>query len=172
MHIFLMVLGTALFLAVCIGGLGLLIVGLPGTWLIVAATAVFAFATHGVSIPYWGVGVFFALAAGAEIFEVFVGAYGAKKYGGSKWAMVGAVVGGIGGVLLLSPILPVIGTIIGAFGGAFAGAFGLEYAVNRDIRQAKASGFGALLGRLAAVAAKAGLSVAIIISAMLLIITG
>ena len=166
-----LVLGAILYFVICSSGLGMLIIGLPGTWLIVAASAVFALATDGAAIPWLAVILYALLSAAAEVFEALVGAWGAKKFGGSKWAMIGAIAGGILGAILFTAIVPVIGTLIGAFGGAFLGAFGLEYAVNRDFRQARSSGTGAFLGRIAAVVVKAGLAVAMIISSFVLLIT-
>ena len=170
MDTFWIVLGSILYFLVCIGGLALLIVSLPGLWVIVGASALFAWATGGM-IPWTAVLVYAVLALGSEVFDAVVGAWGTKKYGGSNWAMAGAIVGGIGGAILMSGIPPVLGSIIGAFGGAFLGAFGAEYAINRDFRQARKSGKGAFLGRLAAVVVKAGLAVAMIISSFVLIIT-
>ena len=166
----LLILGLILYAAACVGGLALLIVGLPGLWVIVVSSGVFAIATDGGAVPWAVVIVYVALAAGSEIFDVMVGAWGAKKYGGSKWAMAGAIIGGVGGAILLAGIPPVIGSIIGAFGGAFAGAFGLEYAINRDFRQARSSGTGAFLGRVAAVVVKAGLAVAMMVTSFVFII--
>lgn len=169
MSTLLFVLGTILYFLVCVGGLGLLIAGLPGTWLIVAASAVYAWQTHG-EIPWVAVVIFIILSLLAEVFEAVVGAWGAKKYGGTRWGMLGAITGGIAGAIILSGLLPVIGTIMGAFLGAFAGAFVLEYFSNRDFRQARRSGTGAFFGKLIAVVVKGGLAVAMIISAFALIV--
>jgi len=171
MHGFWLVAISILYFIVCIGGVGLLILGLPGSWVIVGASAVFAWVGHGATIPWAAVIVYTLLSAGAEIFEVAVGAWGTKKYGGSRWAMLGAIIGGIAGAILLGGLFPLIGGIIGAFGGAFAGAFALEYAVNKDFRQAKSSGKGAFLGRLAAVVVKASLAVSMMITSFVLLIT-
>jgi len=171
MYTFYLIAGSVLYFIICIGGLALLILGLPGLWVIVGASAVFAWVTHGAAIPWVAVIVYALLCVGAEIFEAVVGAWGTKKYGGSRWAMAGAIFGGIAGAILLGGIFPVIGGIVGAFGGAFGGAFALEYAVNKDFRQAKSSGKGAFLGRLAAVVAKASLAVSMMITSFVLLIT-
>jgi len=168
---FWLVVASMIYFLVCLGGLALLIMGLPGTWLIVAAAAVFAWVSGGSAIPWAAVVVFILLSAGAEVFEAFVGAWGARKYGGSRYAMVGAIIGGIAGAVLLAGFPPVIGSVIGAFGGSFAGAFLLEYAVNRDFRKARSTGRGAMYGRIIAVVTKAGLAVAMIVSSFVLIIT-
>ncbi len=163
MHIFWLVLGAIVYFAVCIGGLLLLVIGLPGLWLIVVSSAVFAWATGGAAIPWAAVIVYGLLSAGAEIFEAAAGAWGTKKYGGSRWAMAGAILGGIVGAIFFS--------IIGAFAGAFLGAFAFEYASNQDFRQATSSGKGAFLARLVAVVVKASLAVSMMISSFVFIVT-
>jgi uncharacterized protein YqgC (DUF456 family) len=67
-------------------------------------------------------------------------------------------VGAIGGV----PV-PVIGTLIGAFAGSFAGAGLAELKQRGEVRAATHVATGALLGRMAAVATKAGVGCAVIV---------
>lgn len=164
----LLVLGTIFYFIVCGIGVLLVIVGLPGLWVIVGATAVYAWATHEIS--WTAFATFLILSLLAEVFEAVVGAWGAKKYGGTKWGMVGAVLGGILGAILLSPLLPLAGSIIGAFLGSFAGAFILEYMTDRDYQRARQAGKGAFLGKTAAVVVKMGLGVGIIISSFAIIV--
>ncbi len=84
--------------------------------------------------------------------------------------MLGALVGGITGALLLSPLLPIAGSLLGAFLGAFGGAFALEYLTDRDLYRAGRAGKGAFFGRVAAVVVKGGFAVAMIISSFVLIV--
>ncbi len=170
METFWLVFASIIYFLVCLGGLALLIVGLPGTWLIVAAALVFALISGGSAIPWLAVIIFGILSAAAEVFEAWVGAWGAKKYGGSRWAMAGAVIGGIAGAILLAGFPPVLGSIIGAFAGSFGGAFLLEYAANRDFRGARSTGKGAFYARIIAVVAKVALAIAMIVSSFVLII--
>jgi uncharacterized protein len=164
----LFVLGTILYFLVCIGSLALLVAGLPGLWVIVVSTGVYAWASHG-ELSWLTVAVFAVMALVAEVFEAIVGAWGTKKYGGSKWGMLGAIIGGLAGSIGLS-VLPVVGTLIGAFLGAFVGAFALEYIQDQDFRRARRSGTGAFMGKLVAVVLKGGLGVAMVISAFALIL--
>lgn len=168
MSTFLLVLGTIFYFLACIVGVLLLVIGLPGLWVIVGATLIYCLSTD--QIPGIWVAAYTGLAIVAEIIEFSVGAYGAKRYGGSKWGMLGAVGGSILGAILLSGIIPLVGTIIGAFLGAFLGALGLEYAVDRDFRRARESGKGAFYGKIAAVVVKGGLAVAMIISSAIIIV--
>lgn len=168
MHTVLFVVGTIFYFLVCLSGVLLTLVGLPGLWVIIGATAVYAWVTDEIS---WTVFViFFILSLFAEVFEAVVGAWGAKKYGGTKWGMLGAVLGGIAGAILFSPLLPVIGSIIGAFLGSFGGAFILEYMTDQDYRRARQAGKGAFLGKTAAIVVKMGLGAGMIISSFALIV--
>lgn len=168
MDVVLFILGTIFYFLICGIGLFLVILGLPGLWVIIGATALYAWTTGEISWSAFA--VFFILSLLAELFEAVVGAWGAKKYGGTKWGMLGAIMGGILGAILLSPLLPVVGSIIGAFLGSFGGAFILEYMTDRDYQRARQAGKGAFLGKTAAVVVKMGLGVGIIISSFALIV--
>jgi hypothetical protein len=134
------------------------ILALPGNWIIVAATAVFAFffSTPGEpGLSWWVVGIVAGLAALGELLEFAAGALGAAKHGGSRRGMllslVGAFVGSLWGAFLTLPI-PLVGPILGALGGgaagAFAGAFLGEVWAGKATDQSVAIGKGALVGRL------------------------
>src|SRR5205823_3073043 len=67
-----------------------------------------------------------ALALLGELFELWFGYGLARRYGGSKRAGWGALIGGLVGAIVGVPV-PIIGSVIGGFVGAFAGATLLEY---------------------------------------------
>src|SRR5436190_1634470 len=77
------------------------------------------------------------------------------------WLIVAAVVGAVVGV----PV-PVIGSVIGGFVGAFIGATLLEYSRSQVAGVAVRAGWGALLGRVAATAAKMTLGIVIAVVAV------
>lgn len=138
-----------LLLLLNLTGLGLAIVSLPGLWLMVGATAAFAWVTgFNVYVGWPGLITVLALAALAEIAEFLAGAAGTKQAGGSKRGMLGAIVGGIVGAIVLTPYFPVVGTIAGACLGSFAGAFAIETAIGREYGDAATIGVGAAKGRL------------------------
>ncbi len=66
--------------------------------------------------------------------------WGVKKYGGSRTAVWGSVLGALVGLVLLGPL----GIILGPFIGAVAG----ELLAKQDINQAVRAGIGTLLGFL------------------------
>ncbi|HEX6747684.1 MAG TPA: DUF456 domain-containing protein [Longimicrobium sp.] len=143
-----------------LAGLLLVPLGLPGTWLQVAAIGVFAYYTRWGG-PGWTVfGIALLLAVIAEVVEFILGGRFARKYGGSRRAGWGAILGGLIGAFVGIPI-PIIGSVIGAFIGAFVGAAVLEMTKNPEMRGAMRVGWGAFLGRLVAAAMKSAVSVLI-----------
>ena len=87
-----------------------------------------------------------ASAGGMEILEAIFGALLARQYGGSKWGMLGAMVGGTAGAIIGTPLMPVVGTFAGAFMGSFLGAMTFEFVQGKDHQRAIRVGFGAFLG--------------------------
>ncbi|HKG95231.1 MAG TPA: DUF456 domain-containing protein [Gemmatimonadaceae bacterium] len=141
--------------------------GLPGTWVMIVAAALYDYLVPGTNkigtAAIVGSGV---LAAIGEWFEFTLGAKYARKYGGSRRAGWGAIIGGIVGAFAGIPV-PVIGSMIGAFAGSFVGALLFEYTRGRDANVATRVAWGALIGRVAAVAAKS--AVGCVIAAWLLL---
>ena len=127
--------------------------GLPGTFImVVAAIAADYFAAAG--IGWIAIGIALALAVTAEVLEWTMSARFAQKYGGSKRAGWGAIIGGLIGAFMGIPV-PVIGSMIGAFAGAFVGALVAEYThPQADASSAIRVGTGALIGKAAATAIK------------------
>ena len=100
-----------------------------------------------------------------EVVESWLGFRVARRYGGSSRAGWGALVGGLVGAIVGVPV-PLIGSVIGGFMGAFVGAALFEYTRARHYETAAKAGWGAVLGRAAAAAAKIGLGVVIAVSAL------
>jgi len=143
--------------------LATVVVGLPGTWLIVVSTALVAWWQRG-DAAAGDEGMFsiatlvaiIVLAAVAELVEFLTGVVGSKRAGGTRWGSVGALVGGLAGAIaatFLIPI-PVLGSLIGACGGACLGAWGLELVGGRRIKESVNVGVGAGVGTLVGRVAK------------------
>jgi len=143
---------------------GLLLVpfGLPGLWVMLGAVTLYSYA-----LPLGGIGtgtiiVVAALAFLGELLEFVLTGRFVKRYGGSRRSGWGAVLGSIVGAIVGVPV-PVIGSLIGAFAGAFVGAWLAELTLRREMHAATRVATGALLGRMAAVATKAGVGCAVIV---------
>lgn len=148
----------AAFLLIAAIVLGLLMIpfGLPGTLIIFGAALCYYFLVPGGAIgvaTLVGVGVMMVV---AEVLEFMLAGRYAKKYGGSKRAGWGAIIGGMVGAFMGVPI-PIIGSVIGAFIGSFVGAFAFEWWGNRDHAVATRVAWGALVGRAVSAAMKVGI---------------
>jgi uncharacterized protein YqgC (DUF456 family) len=156
----------ALLLAVSASGIGLSLLGLPGLWLIVGAAAAYAWATHGAFIGLWGLVTLLAAATLSEVLEVALGGIAAKRAGGTKRAMIGAVTGGIvGGIVGTAAIpIPLVGTVAGACAGSFAGAFAVELLwVGKSTRDSFRVGSGAAAGRFVGLVVKTAIGAAMLL---------
>jgi uncharacterized protein len=149
------------------GVVGLLLIplGLPGLWVILLGILGYGYLTDFQTLSVWFLGLMIVLAILGEVFESWVGFSYAKKYGGSSRAGWGALVGGLVGAIMGVPI-PIIGSVIGGFVGAFAGAALFEYTRVKKLEGSAKAGWGAVLGRAAAVAVKTGIGVVMVVWAL------
>ncbi|HXT16257.1 MAG TPA: DUF456 domain-containing protein [Gemmatimonadaceae bacterium] len=141
-----------LLAAIALLGLVMIPFGLPGTLVMFCgALGYYLLVPGSISlISLIGLGV---LMAGAEGMDWVLTARFTKKYGGSRRAGWGAIIGGMIGAFLGVPV-PVVGSIIGAFAGAFVGAFVFEWSREGKHTTAARVAWGALIGRAAAAALK------------------
>src|SRR5438046_8805647 len=97
-----------LLLALLLAGLFISILGLPGVWLMIASAACYAWITGGLYIGKWVLITIFALALLSELVELVASSAGAKRAGGSRRAILGAIVGALlGGIFLTFIPIPV-----------------------------------------------------------------
>jgi uncharacterized protein YqgC (DUF456 family) len=150
-------------LLIILGGLvalPLTALGLPGLWAYLAAVGLWKLANDAAPISWTVILIAFAVATVAEVIEFTLASRYATKYGGSRRAGWGAIIGGIAGALVGVPI-PVVGSVIGSFVGAFAGAMVAELSVHGRHRDAGRAAYGALVGRVLAMAVKVALTVVV-----------
>jgi uncharacterized protein YqgC (DUF456 family) len=135
-----------LALVLVVAGLaGLVLPGLPGPPLVVAGLVVAAW-TEDFAYVGWGtIIVLMLLALLAYGVDFVASALGAKRFGASKRAIVGAALGVLVGLFFGLP-----GILIGPFAGAVLG----ELSARRDLRAAGRAGLGAWLGMVLGAAAK------------------
>ena len=162
--ILLEILGQILFWAVMLTGILVIPLGIPGTFLIAGSALVYAWFTNFSEITWKVLGVLFVIAVIAEALEFIIGAATASRFGASRRAMAGAIIGGIVGAIWATPLLPLVGTLLGAFGGAFVGAALFEYASSRDLAHALHVGVGAFLGSLGGKLTKIAAAAAMVVT--------
>jgi len=152
-----MVLGVFLFTLV---GIAIVPLGLPGTWLIVVAGAVYSLlfpfdggATSGMSVMVKLIGVAFF----GEVMEFAVGTLGSKPLKVSNGAIFSAFIGGIVGAIVGVPVV-LVGSLIGLFLGAFLGAFFYELVTLKNLKRAFLNACAVLATRIVATALKTTLA--------------
>ena len=128
---------------------------LPGNWLMVVGTCLFAWWQADQGVFGWGVlAAITILALIAELIEFFAGAGGAKKAGAGWWGALAAVGGAIFGALFGTFIIPVpvFGTLLGACFGAGLFTWIAERAAGKEhddsVRSGVGAGTGVLIGTL------------------------
>lgn len=150
-----------LLTAVIVVSLVLVVLGLPGLWVMIASAVAYRILLPDNPISWFTIIAVTSLAIVAEVFEFTLTGKYARRYGGSRRAGWGAIIGGFIGMMVGIPI-PIIGSVIGAFAGSFVGAFIAEISGGQSntagaTRVAK----GALVGRVVATAMKVGIGCAI-----------
>jgi uncharacterized protein YqgC (DUF456 family) len=135
----------------------LVIFGLPGNWLIVISTCLFAW-------WQWEDGVFsiytlitiVALAILGELFEFLGGMHGAKRAGASWRGSIAAIAGAVAGAIIGTFLIPVLflGTVLGACIGAGLATWSLELSRGRKMDESVRCAVGAGLGELFGITAK------------------
>ena len=153
-------IGIVIMAAAGLVGLALIPLGLPGLWVMVGGILVYGWLSDFRSMGVATIVIILALAFAGELIESWLGFRYAKRYGGSARSGWGALIGGLVGAVIGVPIA-VIGSVIGAFLGSFIGAALFELTYSRDAGVATRAGWGAVVGRAAAAAAKVGLGVVI-----------
>lgn len=155
------------FAVICIAlmalSLLLIILSLPGPWLIIGITALWAaFLDPGNSFGWPFFLLIIGLAAAGEAAEFFAGVYGAKKYGGTSKGSIGGIIGAIAGAILGAPLFFGLGALPGALMGCFAGCFIMEKACGADGQSASRAAWGATIGRFSGFIIKFSIGIGII----------
>jgi uncharacterized protein len=136
--------------AVC---LALVLFGIPGTWLMVILTCLFAWWQWDTGVFSGGTLIAIAvLALMGELIEFLAGMVGARR-SGTSWrgaisAIFGAMLGALLGTFLIS--IPLIGTLVGASVGAGLAVWVIEtsrgQSTEHSLRRAVHAGLGQLVG--------------------------
>jgi len=158
-----------LLILVLLACLALTLFGLPGNWLILAVTVVYAClkpAGSPAAIGWKPIAILFVIAVLGEIVELLAATMGTAKAGGSRrgaaLALAGSIIGAVVGIFVGIPV-PVVGPILAAFLfaglGALAGAMLGEFWAGKDWHASWRIGKAAFRGRLAGTLAKMSLGV-------------
>ena len=144
-----------LLVLVLLLSLALIPLGIPGTWMMVAAGLAFLWISPAAHFGWWVIIGCGAVALVSEVLDFVVAARYTRKFGGSSRAAWGALLGGVVGAIVGVPV-PIIGSVIGALVGSFAGALVGEYSVGASHNDAARAATGATIGRAIAMGLKVG----------------
>jgi len=125
---------------IVLGLAGSLLPVLPGSPLILAGAVLYAWHTQFTVVGWTDLTVLAVLALAGQSLDYAAAALGAKKYGASRWGMIGACIGGTLGLITAN--------IIGLVVGSFAGAVVLELLKGAELKASVKVGYGTLVGFL------------------------
>ncbi len=148
-----MMIGETLLLAggillVVLGIIGVIVPILPGVLLVYLGLFLVAWSDGFVRVGWVSLGVVFVLGAVAWVIDVATTSLGARQFGASRWAALGAAGGMIIGLFFGLP-----GLIL----GPFLGALTVELIIRKDLLEAGKAGVGSWLGLLLGTALKLAL---------------
>jgi len=147
--------GSSILVLLNLLWLVLVLFGLPGNWLMVLSTSLFAWWTWDQRVfSGWTLMAIAILAALGELMEFLGGLVGARKAGASWRASLagicGALIGALAGTIMFP--VPVVGTIVGACLGVGLAVWLVETSrgahPDLSLRRAVGAGMGELIGLL------------------------
>jgi uncharacterized protein YqgC (DUF456 family) len=136
-----------------LGFVGTVLPALPGAPLVFAGLLLAAWAEDFVHVGTGGIAVIGVLALLSYAVDLVASAFGARRFGASRRAVIGAGIG-----TLLGLFLGVPGILLGPFAGAVLG----ELSARRSLGQAGRAGLGAALGLALGAAAKLALALSMV----------
>lgn len=160
------VLGLLTLFGVCVLALFSLLIGFPGTLIILGVAVLYGWATDFAAVQWRTIGWLTMLAAGGEVIEFLASGAGVAGAAGGRpsrrvllSALAGSFIGGLAG----APFLFGVGALLGALAGAFVGAALAVTLQGGTYRRALSTGVAALRGRLLGFAVKTALAVVMVI---------
>jgi uncharacterized protein len=140
-------------LLIVFGVIGTVLPGVPGPIIVFIGVVIGAWADGFSRVGAFTIALLAFMTAAAYAIDLLATALGARRFGASKRAIVGAALGMLIGLFFGLP-----GIIIGPFVGALLA----ELSAQRDLRQAGRAGVGAWIGVIVGVAIKLTLVFAMI----------
>jgi uncharacterized protein YqgC (DUF456 family) len=140
-------------LLVGIGLAGVVVPLIPGPPLLFAGLFLAAWVENFAYVGKWTLTILGVLALFTYGVDLWAAMFGAKRFGASKRAIVGALIGTLAGIFLGFP-----GVLFGPFIGAVIG----ELSARRNLEGAARAGFGATIGFVLGAALKVALALSMI----------
>lgn len=141
--------GMTIFILVLFVGVFSIVLGLPGTVIILIDAILYAMFTGFDKIGIKILVILLIISLLAEALDFLLGIAGAAQHGTSRTGIWASLIGGVTGAIIMTPVLFGFGTILGGFLGGFAGVLILEMIHQRQLKPALRAGYGVILGRFA-----------------------
>jgi uncharacterized protein len=151
------------FFTAIIGALFSNFFGLPGNLIIALNSLIYGLITDFSSLTFAFILTLFLIVLISESLEYFLIIVAARRYGASKWGIMGSIIGGVAGAISGAFITPVLGAIIGSIAGVFIGGTLLEFFKDYNLRAALNSGLGSFIGKIGGLSIKTCAAVTMVI---------
>lgn len=150
------IVSLIVWVIVLVGLIGTVVPVLPGVGLIFAGILLYALYFGIEEIGLVTLSLLGVVALLSILFDFLASAYGAARFGSTRWGVFGSVIGGIVGAVLLN----IPGLVLGVFLGAAAGEM---IFAKKDLHQSLRAGWGSVLGFLGGTVLKLILGIVMII---------
>lgn len=137
MDVFLILIGIVLMIAGVIGSFVPVLPGPLTSWF----GLLVLYLTETIQMNYWVLSITLAIAVGIYVLDYIIPAMGTKRFGGSRYGIIGTTIGLLIGLFFFPPF----GIIIGPFLGALAGELLYD---SKDSKRALKAAFGSFIGFL------------------------
>ncbi len=158
------ILGHIIYIFSILGGLLVVPLGLPGTWVIAGIGLLYSFISDfqpGHS-DLWVIVTLVVFAGLGELLEFGVGIVASKKMDVSNKAVWASLIGGIVGAVIGLPVA-FIGSLLGLLLGTFLGAFLLDLVTSQNLNVALKTGVAVFFSRVTALFVKTLLAFAMVV---------
>jgi uncharacterized protein YqgC (DUF456 family) len=146
-----------------LGLAGIAIPGLPGVLLVFGVAAIYSLLTGFDEFNVGWLALMGVIAAAATTFDLIAAPAVARRFGASKWGVLGAIAGLVVGLFVGGPL--------GALFGPLIGATVAELVFSRDIQKALRGGLGTAVGFVTAMVVDFTAAVTIIGLFVVLVVT-
>ena len=157
------IVGSTIFILVLFTGIYSIVLGIPGTIIILIDVILYALITGFERIGFMIIVLLIIISILAEAMDFALGMSGAAHFGITKRGIMVSVIGGILGAAVMTPVLLGLGTVIGIFLGGFAGFLVVELIRQAKLKPASRTSYGAILGRVAGTLVKGFCAIVMIV---------
>ena len=147
----------------CLMALASLVLGLPGTFLIVGIALLYGWSTDFETLRWSTIGWLTLLAFAGEGIELAAGSAATAGTRPSRRVTIGVLIGAVIGGIAGTPLFFGLGSLLGALAGAFAGAYVAVRSEGGSIEESVTTGLAAMKGRLLGFVLKSALAVLMVV---------